>query len=174
VANGAHKFRSASCRLSRIAGLLETKQPRFLDWCPDHVYTFRHENLAPFVESAGLEVVPAPLLGRLDQLPPSLVACSIWLPDRQPSERVDGTPQDLPSTLPPHASRCSHAPQTRGCLMQARNLNRSQRRLGLGVITGGAISPLGNACVCPPQRTPHGKESPSPGDGCLFLHIPPR
>lgn len=185
VANGAHKLRSSLCRLSRVAGLLESKRPRFLDigcslgyaveagvklgwdahgvdlssqaveicrdrglncqwvagetlpypdgyfdlvtawhviehvpdvattlrewsrvlkpggvlvmetpdasclklklrgggfrnfWCPDHVYTFRHENLVPFVESAHLEVVPPPMLGRLDQLPPSLVACSI-------------------------------------------------------------------------------------------------
>jgi ubiquinone/menaquinone biosynthesis C-methylase UbiE len=43
-------------------------------WVADHVYTFNQENLTPFVESAGLEVVPPPLFGKLSRLSPGLAA----------------------------------------------------------------------------------------------------
>jgi SAM-dependent methyltransferase len=62
----------SSCLKVRLLG---PRYRRF--WTPEHVYVFNRQNLIPLIEAAGLDVVPAPVLGRLGQLPPGLALYSI-------------------------------------------------------------------------------------------------
>jgi SAM-dependent methyltransferase len=46
-------------------------------WCAEHVYTFNRENLTPFLESVGLEIVPSPMFGKVSRLSPGLAAYAV-------------------------------------------------------------------------------------------------
>lgn len=62
----------ASCLKVRLRG------PRYVRfWASEHVYAFRRENLIPFLEPAGLELIAAPWLGPLKHLSPGMMLYAV-------------------------------------------------------------------------------------------------
>ena len=46
-------------------------------WAPEHIYTFRRNNLQPFLERAGFEILPNPIFNELSLLSPTLAGYSL-------------------------------------------------------------------------------------------------
>lgn len=46
-------------------------------WAPEHIYTFQKHNLEPFLQNAGFEMLPNPILGKPQILSPPLAGYSL-------------------------------------------------------------------------------------------------